>query len=154
MITNDLFVPEVWGPSYWTFLHTSLFQYPEHPTNATKKIYYNLITNFGMFIPNDKIKSQYNELLNKYPITPYLENRTSIVKWGWFFHNKINEKLKKRQISIEDFYKDFYNSHQNYTFQISMKWFRSIKDVVFYCITIGILIYISYILYTYPYLVL
>jgi hypothetical protein len=151
---TDLFVPEVWGPSYWEFFHTSLFQYPENPTIGIKKIYYNMIAQFGVFLPDEKMKSFYNKLLDAYPVSPYLDNRKSLVKWGWFFHNKVNEKLKKPKISIDDFYKHYYNAHKNYTVKINMKWLRSIQNIIIYFVMISLLIYISYVMYTYSYLVI
>ena len=152
--SDDLFVPQVWGPSYWDFFHTSLFQYPENPTIGIKKIYYNMITNFGVFLPDKKMQTFYNKLLDTYPVSPYLDNRTSIVKWGWFFHNKVNEKLKKNKITMDDFYKHYYNAHKNYTMRINIKWLRIIKNVVIYFTVIILLVYISYIMYTYSYLVI
>lgn len=151
---ESLFIPQVWGPHYWYFLHTSFFQYPETPTIVTKKIYYDMIIHFGTFIPDEKITNYYNYLLNKYPVTPYLDNKTSIVKWGWFIHNKVNEKLKKQKITLEEFYTQYYNAHKNYTIQINMKWFRAIKDIAIYVTIIFILLYICYTLYNHPYLVL
>jgi hypothetical protein len=153
-ITDTVLIPQVWGPHYWYFLHTSFFQYPETPTIVTKKIYYDMITHFGTFIPDEKIATYYNQLLNEYPISPYLDNKVSIVKWGWFIHNKVNKKLKKPSITLEEFYIQYYNSHKNYTIQINMKWFMAIKEFVLYVLVIFILLYICYILYNYPYLVL
>ena len=78
----DLFVPQVWGPSYWEFFHTSLFQYPENPTIGIKKIYYNMITQFGVFLPDEKIKSFYNKLSNHISKPSYalITTRAQIVK--------------------------------------------------------------------------
>jgi len=151
---TQILVPQVWGPSYWDFLHTSIFQYPETPTNGVKKIYYNMITNFGVFLPGEKTHSFYNDLLNTYPVTPYLDNKSSLIKWGWFFHNKVNEKLNKKTISMEDFYKQYYNAHKNYTIKINIKWLRTVQNVVIYVMVISVLLFISYTMYTYSYLVI
>ena len=152
---NDmLLISQVWGPHYWYFLHTSFFQYPDKPTIVIKKIYYDMIVHFGTFIPDEKMTTYYNELLNKYPVTPYLDNKKSLVKWGWFIHNKVNAKLKKPQISIDEFYTQYYNSHKNYNIQINMRWFMTIKEIILYVIIIFILLSICYTLYKYPYLVL
>lgn len=152
--TNTVLIPQVWGPHYWYFLHTAFFQYPEHPTVITKKIYYDMITHFGTFIPDEKMTQYYNDILNKHPVTPYLDNKVSLVKWGWFIHNKVNKKLKKPPITLGEFYKQYYDSHKNYTVQINMKWFMTIKEIIFYVILIFILLYMCYTLYNYQYLVL
>jgi hypothetical protein len=104
--------PKVWGPHYWFFLHTISVSYPNHPNAITKKKYYDLIQNLHVFLPIDNISNEFSELLEQYPITPYLDNRESFSRWTWFIHNKINEKLEKPKISIEDFYKQYYEHYK------------------------------------------
>jgi len=104
--------PKVWGPHYWFFLHTISVTYPHHPNAVTKKKYYDLIQNFHIFLPIDKIANEFSELLEQYPITPYLDNRESFVRWTWFIHNKINEKLEKPKITLEEFYKQYYENYK------------------------------------------
>jgi hypothetical protein len=104
--------PKVWGPHYWFFLHTIAVTYPHHPNAVTKKKYYDLIQNLHIFLPIDKIANEFSELLEQYPITPYLDNRESFVRWTWFIHNKINEKLEKPKITLEEFYKQYYENYK------------------------------------------
>ena len=87
-------------------------------------------------------------------MSPYLDNRISLVKWGWFFHNKVNENLKKPRLSIDDFYKHYYNAHKNYTMKVNIKWIRSIRNILIYVVMISLLVYISYLMYTHSYLVI
>ena len=94
------FDPSVWGPHYWFFLHTIAESYPLHPTEVTKKKYYNLIQNLPIFIPIDEIGNYFSQLLDKYPVTPYLDNRDSFVRWMHFIHNKINIRLGKQELSL------------------------------------------------------
>jgi hypothetical protein len=63
-------------------------------------------------LPIENIATQFSELLEQYPITPYLDNRESFVRWTWFIHNKINEKLEKPKISMEDFYTKYYENYK------------------------------------------
>ena len=104
--------PKIWGPHYWFFLHTISITYPHHPNAVTKKVYYDLIQNLHTFLPIEKIANEFSELLEQYPITPYLDNRESFVRWVWFIHNKINEKLEKPKITLEDFYKSYYENYK------------------------------------------
>lgn len=94
------FDPEVWGPHYWFFLHTIAESYPMHPNDVTKKKYYDLIQNLPIFIPVDEIGNIFSSFLDKYPVTPYLINRDSFVKWMHFIHNKVNVYLGKPEISL------------------------------------------------------
>jgi hypothetical protein len=90
---------EYWGPHYWFFLHTITEIYPKYPNDVTRKKYYDLISNIPLFIPEEKIGNSFAELLDKYPVSPYLDNRDSFRKWMHFIHNKINQKLDKKEIS-------------------------------------------------------
>jgi len=94
------FDPSVWGSHYWFFLHTVAESYPNYPNTVTKRRYYDLLQNFPLFIPNDKIGNKFSEMLDKYPVTPYLDNRDSFVRWMHFIHNKYNVLLGKQELSL------------------------------------------------------
>jgi hypothetical protein len=104
--------PITWGPHYWFFLHTIAISYPNFPNSITKKKYYDFIQNLSLFLPVESISKDFSNLLNEYPITPYLDNRESFVRWTWFIHNKINEKLEKPKISLDNFYKNYYENYK------------------------------------------
>jgi len=92
--------PSVWGPHYWFFLHTVAESYPLHPTNITKRKYYDLLMNMPLFIPNVEIGNKLSEMLDAYPPQPYLDNRESFVRWVHFLHNKVNVLIGKDEISL------------------------------------------------------
>ena len=94
--------PAVWGPHYWFFLHSVALHYPKLPTATTKKIHYRLIHNFHEFIPHREIAATFVKLLVKYPVAPYLDSRTHLVRWVHFIHNKINERTLKPIITLEE----------------------------------------------------
>ena len=94
------FSPEIWGPHYWFFLHTVAESYPMHPNPVTKRKYYDLIQNMPLFVPDAEIGGKFSQMLDKYPVTPYLDNRDSFVRWVHFMHNKMNYKLGKQEISL------------------------------------------------------
>ena len=82
----------IWGPHYWFVLLTIAISYPKHPNDVTKKKYYELIHNFPLFIPVSSMGNHFSELLDKYPIAPYLDSRESFIKWVHFIHNKIKTR--------------------------------------------------------------
>jgi FAD-linked sulfhydryl oxidase len=96
-----LFDPTVWGPHYWFFLHTVARSYPVTPNDITKRKYYDLIQNVPLFIPNEELGNKFSRLLDKYPVTPYLDNRDSFIRWVHFIHNKVNVFLGKEEISLQ-----------------------------------------------------
>ena len=105
--------PEIWGPHYWFFLHTIALNYPKYPNAVTKKKYYDFISNLPLFIPVETMATYFSELLDKYPVTPYLDSREVFVKWMHFIHNKINERLEKPKISLNDFYVLYYEQYKS-----------------------------------------
>jgi hypothetical protein len=106
------FDPTVWGPHYWFFLHTITLSYPKHPNAISKKKTYDFIQNIPLFIPNENISSYFSNLLDKYPVTPYLDSRDSFVRWMHFIHNKVNQKLEKPVLSLNAFYKSYYEEYK------------------------------------------
>ena len=94
------FNQNIWGPHYWFFLHSVAESYPLNPTTITKRKYYDLISNMPLFSPDEEIGNKFSNLLDKYPVSPYLDNRDSFVRWVHFIHNKINIILGKQEISL------------------------------------------------------
>jgi len=75
------------------------------------KKYYDFIQNLPVFIPIDPIGKNFIEMLDLYPVTPYLSSRLSFMKWIHFIFNKINEQLEKPQ---EDFYDSLEKYYEEY----------------------------------------
>ena len=101
----------VWLPHLKFTLQTMAITYPKHPNDVTNKKYYDFIQNLPVFIPMDPIGNTFLELLDKYPVTPYLSSRMSFMKWINFIFNKINKKIKKPEIG---FYEDLENYYDEY----------------------------------------
>jgi hypothetical protein len=104
--------PKVFGPHYWFFLHTISLNYPKYPNAVTKKKYYDFIQSLPLFIPIEKHAADFSKLLDEYPVSPYLDSRDSFVRWMHFIHNKINEKLEKRKITLSEFYVQYYEAYK------------------------------------------
>jgi len=96
-----IFDENVWGPHYWFFLHTVAHSYPTNPNEVTKRKYYDLITNMPLFIPNVEMGNKFSNMLDKYPIAPYLDNKDSFIRWVHFIHNKFNYLLGKPELSLQ-----------------------------------------------------
>ena len=137
--------PAVWGPHYWFFLHTIALNYPKYPNSVTKKKYYDLIQNFHLYIPVEKHASDFSKLVTKYPITPYLDDRDSFVRWIHFIHNKINEKLEKPKISMSKFYIDYYEAFKSKE-EVFSDYYK-LRSKLIYLFIISILLGIVYYFY-------
>lgn len=122
--------PKIWGPHYWQFIHTIAMTYPNNPNAITKKKYYEFINSLPLFIPIEKMSSNFSKLLNMYPVQPYLDNREAFVRWTWFIHNKINESIEKPQITLDKFYIDFYSQYKS-TNEKMHEYYKLKKSIIY-----------------------
>jgi hypothetical protein len=136
--------PNVWGPHFWFFLHTIALTYPHRPNDVTKKKYYELIQNLPLFIPIEEIGNDFGKLLDEYPITAYLDSRDSFIRWIHFIHNKINEKLEKPKITLNDFYFNYYEEYKPK--DIKFKEYYKLKEKIIYTLVVmgatGLIVYL------------
>lgn len=137
--------PEIWGPHYWFFLHTISMTYPKYPNAATKKKYYEFIQNLPLFIPVEKISTEFYNIIEEYPITPYLDNKESLIRWMHFIHNKINTKLEKPTISLGKFYENYYDAYK--PTNVKMMEYYKLRQKIIYIIVICLIIGAIYYLY-------
>ena len=103
---------KVWGPKYWFFLFTVALTYPLHPNETSKKKYYDFISNFSLFIPIPNMANHFSELIDQYPVTPYLDSRESMIKWIHFIHNKVNASLNIPEKSLEEALHEYYKQYE------------------------------------------
>ncbi len=100
---------KVWGPHYWFFIMTLALSFPDFPNDVTKRKYYDFFSNLPLFIPDEKMGQEFSKMLDKYPVTPYLGSKDSLVRWVVFIHNKYNEMTGKDEISIDEAMSRYYN---------------------------------------------
>jgi hypothetical protein len=129
--------PKIWGPHYWFFIHTVAMTYPIRPNAVTKKKYYEFIQNLPLFLRVEEISGEFSKLIDKYPVTPYLDNRDSFVRWMHFIHNKINEKLEKPQISLNDFFVKYYDEYKSEDDKIN-QYYKVREKLIYLGIVLGI----------------
>jgi hypothetical protein len=104
--------PNVWGPHYWFVLHTIALSYPETPNEVIKKKFYDFYQNLPLFLPVEDIGNNFIKFLDKYPVSPYLESKQSLVRWTHFIHNKINTALNKPTLNLEESLSAYYELYK------------------------------------------
>jgi len=92
--------PEIWGPHLWYILHIISFEYPLNPTEYDKRIYHDFYTSLKDVIPCEMCRKHYQTHIHKYPLTPHLDTRDTLVKWVIQVHNFVNASLGKPILSI------------------------------------------------------
>ena len=101
----------VWLPHLKFTLQTMAITYPSNPNYVAKKKYYDFISNLPVFIPIEPIGKNFMDLLDQYPVTPYLDSRMSMMKWVHFIFNKISVQLDQ---PIEEFYDSLEKYYDEY----------------------------------------
>jgi hypothetical protein len=112
--------------------------YPHHPNAVTKKKYYEFIQNLPLFIPIEAMSGEFSKLIDQYPITPYLDNRESFIRWVWFIHNKINQKLEKPELSLSAFYTKYYESYKPNNVKL-IEYYKLRQKVLYGSIVVGMI---------------
>lgn len=102
----------VWLPHVKFTLQTIAITYPENPNDIAKKKYYDLISNLPVFIPIEPFGKNFMELLDEYPVTPYLDSRMSMMKWVHFIFNKISLQLNKPTEEFYDSLDKYYDEYK------------------------------------------
>ena len=135
---------KIWGPHYWFFLHTAAMSYPVTPNDTVKKKFYEFIQNFPLFIPDPKISASFTTILDTYPVSPYLDSKDSLVRWTHFIHNKVNKKLEKDVISLEEFYTSYYKQYET-TSEKQIQYMKTKKHVTYAIVVVSLLVLIYFV---------
>jgi hypothetical protein len=143
--TEERFKPDVWGPHYWFFMHTVAHTYPSTPNDVIRRKYYDLFMNFPLFLPNESIGNRFSEMLDKFPVTPYLANRDSLIRWVHFMHNRYNDMLGKEEISLYEGLDRYFSQYTPKEVSVSERF--HLKEQYVYLALIAILCIFIYIYY-------
>lgn len=101
----------IWGPIYWFFIHTVALTYPDYPNEIITRKYYDFFMNLPLFIPDVEMGKRFSEILDRYPVTPYLKSKDSLIRWTNFIHNQYNKKLEKPILSLDESINNYFEKY-------------------------------------------
>ena len=145
-MTEKIFDPVVWGPHFWFMLMTLAVSYPLKANDVTQKKYYDFLTNLPLFIHHPQIGNKFSDLMDKYPVSPYLEGKDSFLKWVHFIHNKINTQIGKDEMTLTEALDAYYEQYKPKEI-ILREQVKYRKKLIFGAIIVGLIIG-GYYLYT------
>ena len=87
---------------YWFVAQTIAHTYPMQASANTQRVYYNFFHNVLLFLPNDPNVTKFHYYISKYPITPYLGGRNSMIEWTYFMYNRIRIDLELLPIPTDE----------------------------------------------------
>lgn len=113
---------EIWLPTFWTFLYSTAHGYPDTPNSVIKRKYYDFTQNLPLFCPNSKFRKHLEEVLNLFPIRPYLDSRDAFTYWIHNVQNKINEKYGFEERTYYQHLDEYYSKFLPKTYRLSEKF--------------------------------
>ena len=84
-------------------------------------------------------------MLDIYPVSSYLDNRESLIRWVHFIHNQINKKLNKPEISLQEALKNYYLKYEdNYVRDAKLQSWKKKYLSIFFVVFIFFIILTTY----------
>ncbi|ANS04341.1 hypothetical protein [uncultured Mediterranean phage] len=103
--------PRVWLPKFIFTIQTIAVHYPPQPNDVAKKKYYELVQNIPFFLPDSPLGATFTNLLDSYPVTPYLDSRSSFLVWVHLIKSHLQQTV---DLPTEDFETDLHNYYDEY----------------------------------------
>lgn len=122
--------PEIWLPSFWFFLYSTAHGYPEHPNAVSKRKYYDFVLNIPLFCPDAEMQKRFIRVLDLFPVTPYLDNRSAFTYWVHFIQNKIELEMGGEEKTYFQHLDTYYHSYLPKTYKLSEKFGIQKKHIV------------------------
>ena len=130
----------VWLPRLEFILQTVAVTYPKKPNTVTKKKYYEFIQNLPIFIPIYPFGKNFIKLLDKYPVTPYLDSREAFMRWVHYIFNKIDKQLEKPEKTFYESLEKYYDEYKPK--ELKKKEQLKLKEKYYYFV-IGLIVIFS-----------
>ena len=131
-------LPNIWGPSLWTYLHLLSISYPDNPNSDDKRNMKKFIEYLGLTLPCDICKNHYFKFMTEKVVDNGLKNKKSIMELFWKLHNNVNKTNNKPLIEFNDFLKEYdeiikYKEDQHFNifkFRKEAKYFKQLSFVL------------------------
>tara|TARA_B110000459_G_C16480199_1_gene433890 strand:+ start:195 stop:650 length:456 start_codon:yes stop_codon:yes gene_type:complete len=94
--------PKNWGKFGWGFIHNVALGYSVDLTYMKKEQYRKFFEVIGDVLPCLDCQDHYKEMIANYQ--PILIDKQSLFKWTVDIHNKVNERINKKQITLDEAY--------------------------------------------------
>jgi len=98
--------PEVWGPAFWFSLHNGAHKYPIKATPMWKDRMKHFILGIPVMVPCEKCSIHATAYIEKNydQLDTVVEGRMALFEFFHTFHNYVNKRLKKPEMSLQDAY--------------------------------------------------
>jgi FAD-linked sulfhydryl oxidase len=91
-----------WGPPAWHWGHLRAIFYPDKPSVEDRRLASNDVSEFISRLPCEECRNHATVYVGEHPLD--LANSDAFQMWWFTFHNAVNVRLKKPEISYTTYY--------------------------------------------------
>ena len=95
-----------------------------------------------LFIPIPEMGDKFSHLLDKYPVSPYLDKKESFIRWVHFIHNKVNQMIGKPEVSYLKSIDNYYSNYKPMPLVLFEKW--NIRKYLMFLLWMFLFLFIIY----------
>lgn len=94
--------PRIWGPSYWTTFHYISATYEDKPNRNLQRTMKTFIQSIPVLLPCKECQDHAFDYVKNVDLDKVVDNRTNLFTFFHNFHNSVNQRLGKPQLSLID----------------------------------------------------
>ena len=141
-------LPNIWGPSLWTYLHLLSISYPDKPNENDIENHKNFLKYLGLTLPCDLCKKHYFNFMKEDKVLNGLKSKENFMKLIWELHNNVNKLNEKEELDFNNFLEVYdkiikYDKSQHFNifeFKKQAKYFKQLSLVLGSLLTIVIVL--------------
>lgn len=132
--------PKEWGNKFWDVMYYIALTYPTYPTETVKQSAKNFYTSLGNLLPCQTCREHYTSIIHRNPIDNSLESRYALTAWVVMINNKVNDRLGKKLVTVNEILEKYFSKKEDQNRQLSyVKFFVCLALIIAVIVTITIL---------------
>ena len=100
--------PSIWGPYYWNTFHFMAASYDNNPNQSVKAAMKTFLQSIPLFLPCKECQDNALVFIKSKDLDVAVSSRKELFEFFFEFHNRVNYRLKKPLMTIEDALKKYH----------------------------------------------
>lgn len=93
-----------WGPVAWRMLHYFAISFPETPSDEEQARALRFLRSYADWLPCDECRENLAAEYENFALDEVVRTRKELVDFTHALHNRVNARLNKPQLSLQQFY--------------------------------------------------
>ena len=106
--------PTSWGPYYWNTLHFIAAAYDNNPNQSVRSAMKNFIQSLPILLPCKECQDNALNFIKTKNLDVVVSTRKELFEFFFNFHNRVNERLNKPTMKIEEALKRYHIPKEEY----------------------------------------